>query len=512
MQRWSVEADLRSLPLDDLAALLKELPEEDARALACQDFRCYVALVKEALQVPDFTFSSPVEAMARQLQLVANGLLKRLMVSIMPQFGKTVTNALAFLTWMLLRNPHQIYAYATYSSTRAQYVGGKLLAIVRSPVYQWLAGNRFELDPSLQTKSIFQTTRGGGIMCIGRGEGLTGYTIAGIVLDDTLKGFAEADSPTVRQKLHEWYTGDVMTRIKYEPPTQPERWDWIIHIGTRWHIDDLIGFARREQADHDWKILDFPALLENGESFCPERKSTQSLLLTKASIPSAREWSALYMQNPVPVGGTVFEMSWFLRYTRTTLPARFDKFVQSWDTASKKGKFNDPSVCTTWGLLGNKAYLLHVLRKRMEIPELKKKVVSHASDWFLAARGYLGSDFEATTDLVIIEEKSSGTGLLQDLKAECSMPCPLLGHTPEGDKETRARFVSDLVEGGHVLLPQAAPWLVDFEIEVQSFPVVKHDDQVDSLVQFLAWLRTQMRRVAVAGRAGSPRATRALRD
>ncbi len=41
------------------------------------------------------------------------------------------------------------------------------------------------------------------------------------------------------------------------------------------------------------------------------------------------------------------------------------------------------------------------------------------------------------------------------------------------------------IEAGYVLLPERAPWLQDFQTEILQFPAGKHDDQIDSLSQFL---------------------------
>ena len=71
--------------------------------------------------------------------------------------------------------------------------------------------------------------------------------------------------------------------------------------------------------------------------------------------------------------------AWFRAYAANELPALFDRVVQSWDTASKATELSDFSVCTSWGISGKDLYLLHVLRKRMEYPELKRAVVLASS-------------------------------------------------------------------------------------------------------------------------------------
>lgn len=487
---------LHTVPVKTLREALLQLPDKEIQAIAYQSYAAFLALMAEELAPGvEYRFDEPVVQMVANLQDIGDGRLKRLITSIMPQFGKTVTNAIGFLPWCVLRNPQKTFAYGTFSADRAEEVGALMLNLMRTPMYLKLAPH-VELDPRQQTKALFRTTAGGGIKCVGRGGPLTGSTVAGIVVDDAFKDFMEADSPTERQNVQRWYTGAVMTRIKNEPPDRPEMWDFIIHIGTRWHTDDLIGWVKQNQAHHDWRVLDFAALTEAGESFCPGRKSTAELLSKKQDVP-AREWNALYMQRPTPAGGTIFNMEAFRRYSRATLPARFDRIVQSWDTAQKPAETNDPSVCTTWGIFGNKAYLLHVLAKRMGFPELKRCSRSHAEHWH--------ADFPGA-DLVLVEDKSSGTSLVQELRHE-GFPCPLRGLIPEGNKEMRALYMSDIVEQGHLYLPDQASWLADYEYELACFPVVKHDDQVDSTSQFGRWFQSNLRKASLLVRGGKRRRT-----
>ena len=70
--------------------------------------------------------------------------------------------------------------------------------------------------------------------------------------------------------------------------------------------------------------------------------------------------------------------AWFRSYAPNERPDKFDRIVQSWDTANKASELSDFSVCTSWGIKGKDLYLLHVLRKRMEYPELKARSASNA--------------------------------------------------------------------------------------------------------------------------------------
>jgi phage terminase large subunit-like protein len=85
-------------------------------------------------------------------------------------------------------------------------------------------------------------------------------------------------------------------------------------------------------------------------------------------------------------------------------PANFDNILQSWDTANKDTELADFSVCTTWGVTGQTAYLLHVFRKKLEFPGLKKAVRN------------LAAEHKAT--VVLVEDKASGSSLIQELRAD----------------------------------------------------------------------------------------------
>ena len=87
-------------------------------------------------------------------------------------------------------------------------------------------------------------------------------------------------------------------------------------------------------------------------------------------------------------------------------------------------------------------------------------------------------------DVILIEDKGSGTSLLQDLQNDGLRP---IGVQPKGDKVTRMAAQSAKIEAGQVLLPREVPWLTDFKSEILRFPHGTHDDQVDSVLQVLNW-------------------------
>jgi predicted phage terminase large subunit-like protein len=135
--------------------------------------------------------------------------------------------------------------------------------------------------------------------------------------------------------------------------------------------------------------------------------------------------------------------AWFRNYAPNERPDKFDRVVQSWDTANKASELSDFSVCTSWGIKGKDLYMLHVLRKRMEYPELKRAVREQCQA------------FEPS--VVLIEDKASGTQLIQELIEEGLHA--VTRYQPQTDKVMRMHAQTAMIENGFVHLPKEAGWL-----------------------------------------------------
>ena len=173
------------------------------------------------------------------------------------------------------------------------------------------------------------------------------------------------------------------------------------------------------------------------------------------------------------MGGGLVKAEWFKRYRRSELPERFDRIVQSWDTANKATELSDFSVCTTWGVKGKELFLLAVFRQKLEYPALKRAVREQES---LHGAG-----------VVLIEDKASGTQLIQELISDGCYG--VSRYQPTTDKVMRLHAQTALIENGFVRIPETAPWLAEYLHEMTVFPNGKHDDQVDSTAQFLDWFK-----------------------
>src|SRR5437016_4581899 len=305
-----------------------------------------------------------------------------------------------------------------------------------------------------------------------------------IIVDDPLKP-DEALSTAQRNGTNAWYDHTLYSRLN------DKRHGAIVIIMQRLHEDDLVGHVLGQE---QWEILSFPAIAEKdeehriemileprcftrrqGEALHPDREPLEVLDRIRRTI-GEYNFAGQYQQSPAPLGGGLVKAEWFKRYRDNELPERFDRTVQSWDTANKATELSDFSVCTTWGVSGKNLYLLDLLRRRLEYPALKRAVREQQNL------------FKATE--VLIEDKASGTQLIQELIADgCH---GVTRYQPTTDKTMRLNAQTAIIENGFVYIPEAAPWLAEYLHEMTVFPNGKHDDQVDSTAQFLDWFKRPM--------------------
>jgi predicted phage terminase large subunit-like protein len=309
---------------------------------------------------------------------------------------------------------------------------------------------------------------------------LTGRGADIIIIDDALKP-EEALSETQRKRVNDWYDNTLLSRLNSKEN------GCIIIIMQRLHQDDLVGHVLEQEA---WEVVNFPAITEEvyshpiesifgtklftrqvGEPLHAERESLELLQSIRERM-GEYNFLSQYQQTPIPVGGAMVKRDWLKYYEPGTEPAQFDRVFQSWDTNNKATEFSDYSVCTTWGLKGKNLYLLNVYRRRLDYPDLKRSVIEQARIW--------------RPTVILIEDKASGTQLLQELKREGIYN--VKAYNPAGnDKVMRLHAQTAFIENGQLFLPTQAHWLNDYVQELTSFPGSKYDDQVDSTTQALEW-------------------------
>jgi len=213
-----------------------------------------------------------------------------------------------------------------------------------------------------------------------------------------------------------------------------------------------------------------------GDLLHPERESQETLDHLHRTL-GEYNFAGQYQQAPSPLGGGMVKQEWFKCYEAGQVPTVFDQIIQSWDTANKETELSDFSVCLTVGIKETTIFVLHVLRKRLNYPELKRAVREQA-------------EVHRAT-VVLIEDKASGTQLIQELVHDGFSMVQAV--SPAGDKVMRLHAQTAMIENGFVSLPKEAPWLAEYVHELTTFPRGKHDDQVDATSQALAWIQESRR-------------------
>lgn len=360
--------------------------------------------------------------------------------------------------------------------------------LIQSPWYQSFWGNRFCLSGDQNVKSRFENNKMGYRLAVGFGGQGTGEGGDGLVVDDP-HNTEKVWSKVSREATIRWHDNVWFNRLNDEEKGVK------VYVGQRSHDKDLFAHLIKEEGDFEQIVLPAEYTGKNqintsldwkdkrrkeGELLNPIRFSEEVIEGYKKK--GVYVYSAQYQQNPTPLEGGAIELRWFQRYRGLPPATQRMKIVQSWDTAQEKGESNAYWVCGTWWICYAGYYLVDVFRKRMNYPEGKKAVVNLALNHM--------------PDLIIIEQKSTGASLLQELPLVDIgngmvklFNFPLLGMMPDSDKLTRMVVESDQIQCGRVYLPEFASWLITFEEEIGPFPNSEDMDQVDMLSQFLRYMK-----------------------
>lgn len=437
---------------------------------------------------PEATFvkSPHIEVLATNLAACRQGRLRRFIVCLPPRMLKSIAVSVALPAWLLGHDPSKQIICASYGQDLSDKHARDCRTLMTSDFYKALFP-RTRLSPEKQSVNDFMTTAQGFRMSTSVGGVLTGRGADIIILDDPLKP-DDALSETKRNAANDWFDNTLLSRLNSKET------GIIIIVMQRVHQDDLVGHV---QDRGNWQVLSLPAIAEQDEQHLIEnpfgrrwfrRKAGQVLQPERESLETLKgihqnlgtyNFSAQYQQNPVPIGGAIVKSEWLRFYDPHELPSGFSLVIQSWDTANKGGELNDFSVCTTWRADFENHYLVDVFRRRLDYPNLKRAVKEQAE--------------KHKADVVIIEDKASGTQLIQDLQAEGVCGLEPYDPGPGIDKQMRLYAVSAEFESGRVRLPRSALWKEDYIREITGFPGTKYDDQVDSTSQALEHLKTKVR-------------------
>jgi hypothetical protein len=319
-----------------------------------------------------------LEVIPAKLAAVRGERIRRLIINLPPRHLKSHLASVAFPAWCLGREPGTQILCVSYAQDLADKLSRDCRRLIAGDWYREVFPAR--LSTQRQAASEFDTTAQGCRLATSVGGVLTGRGADIIIIDDPLKP-EEALSQAQRLAASDWFDHTLYSRLN---DTQSGAIVLIMH---RLHEDDLTGHVL---AQEDWEMVRLPAIAEDdetyafetelgyhsfmrrrGEALHPERQPLATLDRIRRTI-GEYNFAGQYQKAPSPQGGRMIKGAWFRSYAVNERPDNFDRVVQSWDTASKATELSDFSVCTSWGIRGKDLYLLDVLRRRMEYPQLKR--------------------------------------------------------------------------------------------------------------------------------------------
>src|SRR3981189_2046377 len=456
--------------------------QELLRVYLRNDFCGFVQKVFETVN-PGVTFSRnwSTEAVSHALQKVASGATTRLIINIPPRNLKSICSSVALPAFLLGHNPTKKIICVSYSDDLAAKFSNDCRAVMRTEWYKQ-AFPRARIDKAKDTESEVRTTERGYRLATSVGGTLTGRGGDIIIIDDPIKP-QDAQSKSVREKTVQWYENTLLSRLDDKVHGA------IVVVMQRLHLDDLAGHLLEKGG---FEHLCLPAIAEKREAISlgngrthvreiddvldPAREPLSALTKLRADM-TPLGFSAQYQQRPIPLEGNIIKRDWLRFFKGTLARQNGDYFVISWDTAMKSSELADYSVGTVWQVQerGRKKNVVDLLRGRFEYPELVAAAVALWKKWRI----------EGHSSHLVIEDKGSGSSLIQSLRSERIYACPFKPKL-EGDKVVRLTAQAAQFHAGSVHLREDAPWVGEFLTELLGFPGVRHDDQVDSVSQALA--------------------------
>lgn len=425
-----------------------------------------------------------IDAIADHLEAIRLGHIRKLIINMPPRNLKSIAVTVCFPAWFWLHDPSKRFMCGSYSSTLSTKHNIDRRTIIESPWYQKAWSARFKLAGDQNQKTKFMNDRRGQMLATSVGASAIGEGADIIIIDDPVNPVA-AKSDVERENANTWRDQSMSTR-KNDKKTAAE-----IIVMQRLHQKDLTGHVLSKKDEPEpWthlclegratkrQVIVFPVskrevVREPGDLLHPEREGQREHQQALTDLGTAG-YQSQYQQDPKTQEGGFFKRQWWKRYGE--LPMKRLRRVQFWDCAEKPGVTNDFSVCATWDQTASGFYLVDLWSERVAFPELQ----AACKDLYARHK----------PDAIVIEDKSAGVQLIQNLKADTSLP--ILPYDPgRKDKVVRASGAQPTVEAGNCYLPSDRPWVELFLSRHEKFPNDDHDDEVDTTSMMVEYFRNQ---------------------
>lgn len=336
------------IEMNSIYSAIKDNPQELVKYAARRRFTNFVQYVK-----PEYDATPFHRVMMRLFNEFAFGRIKKMIVQVSPQHGKSELSSRMLPSFILGLNPDKKICIGSYAATIARDFNRDVQRIIDTKAYRELFPKTFLSGSNVVTMAnnylrnsdvIEMVGRKGSLRVVGRGGSLTSKTVDISILDDVYKDYSEGNSPVVRNAAWKWYTTVVRTRLHNESQE--------LIVFTRWHEDDLIGRIEKsgEQiidvtkwSDIDnippgaWVRINFEGLKtgepteidprQPGESLWEARHSRAKLEAQRALDPV--QFQCLYQGNPGSAEGRLYQ------------PFRTWTEKSEWGTYIRSGNYTD---------------------------------------------------------------------------------------------------------------------------------------------------------------------------
>lgn len=413
--------------------------------------------------------------LAKKLARCLKRKIKRLIINVPPQHGKSRLASIIFAAWALTLFPTLRIMQAGHTGDLSKGFSREARTIVQSDAYKQFFPDL--INPRVNREDYWETSLGGYYYATSVGGG-TGKPVDILLIDDPHKDRAEANSATQRDRVWDWFQSTALPRLAPD--------GIVIVIQTRWHRDDLAGRLQDRKrvraleeagyTDMNFEVLSLEALCENpgkdemgrpmGAALWPEVRDERWLLAQKLQI-GTYEWNALYQQRPNPEGGNITDIKKIVTIPRSRVPEGLE-MVRGWDLAVSTSSLGDYSA-GAYGCMDKAGnfYLVHMDRARRLWPEQKATIFKYIEREGIGKR-------------VGIEAVGAWETAASDIREHFKGRVIVKSYSPTTDKLVRALPWIARIDGGMFFMVEGT-WNQDFLDELESFPNSEHDDQVDAV-------------------------------
>lgn len=467
----------------------RDLEREQAIRNARKDILSFTRFTK-----PDYDVAWHHERLAEKLDKWIRGEIRNLMVFMPPRHGKSELVSRRLPAMLHGWYPDAEIMAVSYLDSLAGDMTIDVQNIIDSKEYKVVFPETKIYPPGTSyTKGTRNSSehhiigRRGKYRGQGVGGSFTGKGANFIIVDDPIKGREIADSEAFRERLWNFWTNDLVTRL--ETNLKTGRRGQVLITQTRWHEDDLSGRLlaqmKKKPDAIQFEVVHFPAIRVDrdnkddprqlGEALWPKKYNLDQLNEIKAGT-TPRGWTAVYQQDPVPGDGNIFKDRMF---EFCDLPGAYDYVFVVGDTAYKEDQENDCECFTAFGVIGEKPYILDVLMDRVPVDEVEawaepfiRKFIQYGYRWTL------------------IEPKGHGI-YLNKKWADKNLFIPSQEDIDEFfkdrrlDKVARAKNVVPHLANRKIYVNNELANKEELVAQCLGFPKMKHDDFVDTVIDGL---------------------------